>query len=60
MSRVSVVGAPESVRRGLEALIAATEADERMLTGQVFNHEARLRSFEIAAAVHAGPGLSPR
>ena len=60
MTRVSVVGSPESVRRGLEALIAATEADELMLTGQIFDHEARLRSFEIAADVHVGAKPSPR
>jgi alkanesulfonate monooxygenase SsuD/methylene tetrahydromethanopterin reductase-like flavin-dependent oxidoreductase (luciferase family) len=60
MSRVSVVGAPESVRKGLEALIAATKADELMLTGQTFDHQARLRSFQIAADVHAGAKPSPR
>jgi luciferase family oxidoreductase group 1 len=45
----SVVGSPETVRRGLEAFIARTKADELMVTGQVFEHAARLRSFEIAA-----------
>ena len=33
MTRISVVGSPETVRRGLEALIDATGADELMLTG---------------------------
>jgi luciferase family oxidoreductase group 1 len=55
MTRVSVVGSPDSVRRGLEALIAATQADELILTGQIFDHAARLRSFEIAAGLRDQP-----
>jgi luciferase family oxidoreductase group 1 len=53
MTRVSVVGSPGSVRRGLEAIVDATGADELMLTGQIFDHAARLRSFEIVSRVHA-------
>ena len=49
MTRVSVVGSPESIRQGLNAIIEATSADELMLTGQIFDHRARLRSFEIVA-----------
>jgi len=45
----SVVGAPETVRRGIAAFAARTGADELMLTGQIYDHAARLRSFEIAA-----------
>ena len=47
--RYSVVGAPETVRRGLEAFLALTDADELMLTSQIFDQAARLRSFELAA-----------
>jgi luciferase family oxidoreductase group 1 len=47
----SVVGAPDAVERGLEAFIAETHADELMLTAQIYDHAARLRSFEIAAEV---------
>jgi alkanesulfonate monooxygenase SsuD/methylene tetrahydromethanopterin reductase-like flavin-dependent oxidoreductase (luciferase family) len=46
-----VVGTPDAVARGLEALIAETDADELMLTAQIYGHAARLRSFEIAAEV---------
>jgi alkanesulfonate monooxygenase SsuD/methylene tetrahydromethanopterin reductase-like flavin-dependent oxidoreductase (luciferase family) len=49
----SVVGSPETVRRGLAAFIAETGADEIMVTGQIFDHAARLRSFEIVAEIHA-------
>lgn len=48
-----VVGSPDTARRGLEALVDATGADELMLTGQIFDHAARLRSFEIFAEVHS-------
>jgi luciferase family oxidoreductase group 1 len=48
----SVVGAPDAVERGLEAFMAETRADELMLTAQIYDHAARLRSFEIAAKVH--------
>jgi luciferase family oxidoreductase group 1 len=47
----SVVGSRETVRRGLESFLELTEADELMLTSQIFDHAARLRSFEIVAAV---------
>ena len=47
--RCSVVGSPETVRRGLEDFVAETGADEIMVTAQIFDHAARLRSFEITA-----------
>ena len=48
--RYSVVGSPEAVRAGLEAFAELTRADELMLTSQIYEHAARLRSFEIVAA----------
>jgi luciferase family oxidoreductase group 1 len=47
--RYAIVGAPETVRRGLAAFIAETAADEVMVTAQMFDHAARLRSFDIVA-----------
>jgi luciferase family oxidoreductase group 1 len=47
----SAIGAPDTVQRQLEAIIAETGADELMLTAQIYDHKARLRSFEIAAEV---------
>jgi luciferase family oxidoreductase group 1 len=58
MLSCSMVGSPETVRRGLEAFIARTGADELMLTSQIYDHEARLRSYELAAA--ARPSLRSR
>ena len=46
----SVVGGPDTVREGIRAFLARTGVDEIMVTAQVFDHAARLRSFEIAAA----------
>ena len=47
----SATGAPETVRRELERFIARHRPDEVILTGQIHDHAARLRSFEIAAGV---------
>jgi luciferase family oxidoreductase group 1 len=52
MTRVSVVGSAEIVRRGLENLVEATGADELIVTSPIFDHDARLRSFEIVANLH--------
>ena len=46
----SAVGVQETVRARLAAFVERTGVDEIMLTSQVFDHAARLRSFEIAAA----------
>ena len=54
----AVVGARDAVRDGLQAFIRATGADELMITAQIFDHQARRRSYEIVAAVReelAGP-----
>ncbi|MGX9965579.1 LLM class flavin-dependent oxidoreductase [Roseomonas sp. F4] len=49
----SIVGGPETVRRELAAFLASTGADELMVTAQVHDHAARLRSFSILAGVRA-------
>jgi luciferase family oxidoreductase group 1 len=43
------VGTPEVVRSDLLKFAARTGAHELMVTSQIFDHRARLRSFEIAA-----------
>ncbi|MBR0654696.1 LLM class flavin-dependent oxidoreductase [Plastoroseomonas arctica] len=53
----SVVGGPETVRRGLAEFVARTGADELMVTAQIHDHAARLRSFEILAEVQVGARL---
>ncbi|CAA9239431.1 MAG: Luciferase-like monooxygenase YhbW [uncultured Acetobacteraceae bacterium] len=49
----SVVGGPDTVRRGLAEFVSRTGADELMVTAQIFDHAARRRSFEILAGLHA-------
>jgi luciferase family oxidoreductase group 1 len=43
------VGSPASVKARLEPLIAATQADEVMVTTMIFDHEARKHSYELLA-----------
>jgi luciferase family oxidoreductase group 1 len=57
MLACAIVGAPATVRRGLDAFVARTQPDELMVTAQVFDHGARLRSYEIVAEL-AREGLA--
>lgn len=47
----SAIGSPDTVRRALTAFIERTKPDELMLTSQIFEHSARLHSYEIAADI---------
>lgn len=49
--RYSVVGSPETVQRGLTRFIDQTQPDEIMTTAQIFDHSARLHSFDLTAQV---------
>jgi luciferase family oxidoreductase group 1 len=49
MLSCTVAGSPVTIRRGLEAFVTRTGADELMLASQIYDHEARLRSYELAA-----------
>ncbi len=51
MTRCSAVGSHATVRQKLEAILEKTAADEIIATAQIYDHSARLRSFEIAAEV---------
>ena len=52
----SAIGAPATVRAGLQAFIERTGADELMITSQIYDHGQRLRSYEITSGVFAnGP-----
>jgi luciferase family oxidoreductase group 1 len=45
----AIVGGPDTVRQGLEAFIGSTGADELMVTAHIYDHAARLRSYELVA-----------
>ena len=47
------VGSPSTVREKLANFIALTGVDELMVTGSLYDHRARLRSFELAMDVRA-------
>lgn len=47
----SVIGNPETIKRGLEKFLAETQADELIINAMVYDHLARLRSYEIIAEV---------
>jgi luciferase family oxidoreductase group 1 len=54
--RQAVVGGPDTVRRGLEAFIQQTDADELMITSHIYDHAARVRSYEIVAEARSSSG----
>ena len=45
----SAIGSPATVAAAVEAFVAETGADELMITSQIYDHEARLRSYELLA-----------
>ena len=49
---VAMVGSLATVRGGLEEFIRRTQADELIFVCQVFDHAARLRSYELAATLY--------
>ena len=58
MLRYAIVGSPEAVRRGLERLLEETRADEVMVVSNIFDHAARVRSYEILAEVARSMGAA--
>jgi alkanesulfonate monooxygenase SsuD/methylene tetrahydromethanopterin reductase-like flavin-dependent oxidoreductase (luciferase family) len=45
----SAIGSPETVRREIASFVERTQADELMVTSQIWDHAARMRSYEIVA-----------
>jgi luciferase family oxidoreductase group 1 len=56
--RRSFVGSPETVRRGIDSLLAETAADELIVASAIYDHAARLRSYELLAAIRTQISLS--
>jgi luciferase family oxidoreductase group 1 len=50
----SAIGSPARVKAEIASFVERTGADELMITSQVYDHAARLRSFEIAAEAMRG------
>ena len=47
----SFVGSPETVLRGVQTFLDLTQADELIVTGHIYDHFARLRSFELLSEI---------
>jgi luciferase family oxidoreductase group 1 len=59
MLACSFVGSPETIRQGLEGFIEQTGADEIIVASAIYDHRARLRSYEILAEVQKMLGREP-
>jgi luciferase family oxidoreductase group 1 len=47
----SIVGSPDTVRKGIAKLVEETGADELIVVSDIYDHSERLRSFELIAEV---------
>jgi luciferase family oxidoreductase group 1 len=47
--REAIVGSAETVTKGIAAFVKRTGVDELMVTASIYDHAARLRSFEIVS-----------
>ena len=54
---VSAVGSPETVERGILKFIEVAQPDEIITTAHIYDHAARLRSFELLADVREHASL---
>ena len=54
MLACSIVGDPDTVNRGITALVDRTGADELMVVSEMHDFAKRMRSFEIIAEVVRG------
>jgi alkanesulfonate monooxygenase SsuD/methylene tetrahydromethanopterin reductase-like flavin-dependent oxidoreductase (luciferase family) len=50
----SFIGSPASVKSELDKFIESTGVDEIMVTSHIYDHAARLRSYEILAELKKG------
>jgi luciferase family oxidoreductase group 1 len=48
---ISIVGSPETVRADLQAFVERTRPDELIVVSHIYDHAARLRSYEIVADI---------
>ena len=49
----SIIGAPDTVRAGLKALLEETRADELIVVSDIYDHQDRLHSFELISKAMA-------
>ena len=51
LQSISIVGGPDTVRRGIEEFVDRMRPDELIVMSHIYDHAARLRSYEIVAEV---------
>ena len=51
MMEFSFIGSAETVRKGLEQFADVTRVDELMIASHIYDHKARLKSFEIVSSL---------
>jgi luciferase family oxidoreductase group 1 len=56
---VSAIGSPGTARRKLEEFVARTKPDELIVTAQAFDHQARLKSYELLMEAVRQPEPAP-
>ena len=49
----AAIGSSETVRRKIDQVLEMTQADELMAASQIYDHDARKRSYEILASLRA-------
>jgi len=54
--RCAIVGGPATIASGLNTFIASHRPDEIMVTAQIFDHAARLKSYKLLSEIHAPQG----
>ena len=54
MLAYSFIGSEDTVRRGLEQFIEETEVDELIVSSAIYDHAARLHSYEILRTMFSG------
>jgi len=59
MLSLSIVGSKETVRAGIAKLVANTGADELMIVSDVYDHQARLHSYQLIAEANADLAGAP-
>lgn len=51
MFRYSFVGGPETIKKDLQNFLDKTQVDELMVVSHIYDHSARLRSYEILSKI---------
>ena len=50
-TNASIIGGPGKVKQQLLQFIERTKADEIIVNAQIYDHQARLRSYEVVAEI---------